>query len=226
MCCAFGERRYRVRGLEKNGSYETLKVNVLASRPSIDGAGEAVHVDTFDLYHARQRSAFIHQATVELGVGEEVIKADVGKLLLALEAEQEKLLTAAQAPAASPRAHMSEEERRAALDLLQGPELIERIANDFSRCGIVGETTNALVGYLAAVSRKLDRPLALLIQSSRAAGKSSLMDAVLRFVPEEDRVEYSAMTGQSLFYMGEMNLKHKTPRDRRGSRARRARATP
>jgi hypothetical protein len=35
------------------------------------------------------------------------------------------------------------------------------------------------------------------------------LDAVLRFVPEEDRIVYSAMTGQSLFYMGETNLKHK-----------------
>ena len=35
------------------------------------------------------------------------------------------------------------------------------------------------------------------------------MDAVLAFVPVEDKVKYSAMTGQSLFYMGETNLKHK-----------------
>ena len=35
------------------------------------------------------------------------------------------------------------------------------------------------------------------------------MEAVLAFVPEEERVKYSAMTGQSLFYMGETNLKHK-----------------
>ena len=35
------------------------------------------------------------------------------------------------------------------------------------------------------------------------------MDAVLAFVPEEERVQYSAMTGQSLYYMGEMDLKHK-----------------
>src|SRR6185312_2155510 len=38
---------------------------------------------------------------------------------------------------------------------------------------------------------------------------SSLMEAVLAFVPEEQRVQYSAMTGQSLFYMGETDLKHK-----------------
>ncbi|MCU7850408.1 MAG: DNA primase, partial [Candidatus Thiodiazotropha sp. (ex Lucinoma kastoroae)] len=30
-------------------------------------------------------------------------------------------------------------------------------------------------------------------------------------MPEEERVQYSAMTGQSLFYMGETNLKHKIP---------------
>ncbi len=205
----FGDRRYRVRGLEKNLSYEVLKVNVLASRPAIDSAGESVHVDTFDLYQARHRAAFVKQASVELGVAEDIIKADLGKLLLALEAEQEKLITAAQVPQASTVVKLDETERDAALALLKRSDLIERIAADFSRCGIVGETTNALVGYLAAVSRKLDRPLALLIQSTSAAGKSSLLDAVLRFVPEEERIAYSAMTGQSLFYMGEMDLKHK-----------------
>jgi hypothetical protein len=35
------------------------------------------------------------------------------------------------------------------------------------------------------------------------------MDAVLSFFPEEERVKYSAMTGQSLYYLGETNLKHK-----------------
>jgi DNA primase len=205
----FGDRRYRVRGLEKNLSYEVLKVNVLASRPAIDSAGESVHVDTFDLYQARHRAAFVKQAAAELGVAEDIIKADLGKLLLALEAEQEKLITAAQAPQTSTLVKLDDAEREAALALLKRCDLIERIAADFSRCGIVGETTNALVGYLAAVSRKLDRPLALLIQSTSAAGKSSLLDAVLRFVPEEERIAYSAMTGQSLFYMGEMDLKHK-----------------
>ena len=74
---------------------------------------------------------------------------------------------------------------------------------------MVGEETNKLVGYLAAVSRKLEQPLAVMVQSSSAAGKSALMNAVLAFVPDEERVAYSAMTGQSLFYMGETDLQHK-----------------
>ncbi|MCP4308391.1 MAG: DNA primase, partial [bacterium] len=35
------------------------------------------------------------------------------------------------------------------------------------------------------------------------------MDTVLSFIPQEARVEFSAMTGQSLFYMGETDLSHK-----------------
>ena len=197
-----GERRYRVRGLEKNLSLQTLKINLLVSQ------GELVHVDALDLYAARARSGFITQAANELRVKEDLIKADLGRVLLQCEALQEQALRAALEvkPAA---VVVGETERQAALALLKSPDLLTRIASDFSRCGIVGERSNALVGYLAAISRKLDRPLALLIQSTSAAGKSSLLDAVLRFVPEEDRIVYSAMTGQSLFYMGETNLKHK-----------------
>lgn len=201
---AFGERRYRIRGLEKNLSLETLKVNLLVTHTASGG----VHVDTFDLYSARQRGSFASQAATELHLQEDVIRADLGRLLLQCEALQEEALRAALAPTPS-AVTVNEAERAAALELLCSPDLIERIASDFSRAGIVGERTNALVGYLAAISRKLDRPLALLIQSTSAAGKSSLMDAVLKFVPEEERIVYSAMTGQSLFYMGEMDLKHK-----------------
>jgi len=200
----FGERRYRVRGLEKNLGLQSLKVNLLVSHTS----QELVHVDTLDLYSARARSSYIAQAAGELRVKEELIKADLARLLLQCESLQEQALRSALEvkPAA---VTVSETEREAALELLKSPDLLTRIADDFAACGIVGERTNALVGYLAAISRKLDRPLALLIQSTSAAGKSSLLDAVLKFVPEEDRIVYSAMTGQSLFYMGEMNLKHK-----------------
>ena len=42
---------------------------------------------------------------------------------------------------------------------------MDRILDDFERCGVVGEETNKLVGYLAAVSRQLEAPLAVIVQS-------------------------------------------------------------
>ena len=199
---SFGERRYRIRGLAKNLAPETLKVNVLASQ------GEAYHVDAFDLYAARARGAFITNAARELAVREDVIKHDLGRVLLKLEELQaEHIAAAVKVEPTAPV--MSEAERAQALAWLQSPDLMARILIDFDAVGLVGEASNKLMGYLAAVSRKLDAPLAIVVQSSSAAGKSSLMDAVLAFMPEEERIKYSAMTGQSLFYMGETNLKHK-----------------
>jgi hypothetical protein len=101
------------------------------------------------------------------------------------------------------------EQRDEALELLRAPDLCALIAGDFKSAGLVGETTNALVGYLACISRKLEAPLGIVIQSSSAAGKSSLMEAILAMTPKEEQVKYSAMTGQSLFYMEESGLSHK-----------------
>jgi len=109
----------------------------------------------------------------------------------------------------SPATAMSPADREAALALLRDPQLLDRITHDFAQAGVVGERTNLLVGYLAAVSRKLPAPLAVIIQSASAAGKTSLMDAVLAFVPPEERVHYAAMTGQALYYLGETDLRHK-----------------
>jgi hypothetical protein len=202
-------RRYRVRGLARNMSYDALRVNLLVTLdPEPPGIGPAFHADTLDLYSARQRSAFVKQAAVELGLRDETVKRDLGKVLLKLEELQEIQIRKALEPKRKAVA-LSDADRDAALDLLRDPRLVDRILADFERCGMVGEETNKLVAYLAAVSRKLDDPLAVIIQSSSAAGKTSLMEAVLAFVPEEDRLRFSAMTGQSLFYMGETDLQHR-----------------
>jgi len=95
------------------------------------------------------------------------------------------------------------------MELLKDEHLLDRVLSDFDACGIVGEHAGKLAGYLAATSRLLDKPLGLVIQSSSAAGKSALADAVLRFMPAEERFSCSAMTSQSLYYLGKENLKHK-----------------
>jgi DNA primase catalytic core len=202
---SLGDRTYTVRGIEKNLSYEQLKVWLRASR------GDFVHVDTVELYQAKQRAGWIKQTAVELGASEEAIKSDLGALLRAVEQRQDELIRQRLSPkdAVKEKPAFTPEQEDAALTLLRDPKLAERIVADVSAIGVVGEDANALVGYLACVSRKLDKPLAVLIQSTSAAGKSTLMDALLSLMPEPERVHYSAMTGQSLFYLGEGDLRHK-----------------
>jgi len=195
-----GDRVYRVRGLDKNTGVDQLKIQLLVRKDDV------FHMDKLDLYSSKQRQVFINQSCVELGVKDDVIKKDLGKVLLALEGQQAQQQNDSDE---NNTVEIDNEERQAALELLHDENLLDRVLNDFARAGVVGEETNKLAGYLSCVSRKLDRPLAVIIQSSSAAGKSSLMDSILALMPEEERVQYSAMTGQSLFYMGETNLKNK-----------------
>lgn len=197
-----GDRRYRVRGLERNLVYGQMKVNLFVTR------GEALFADALDLVLAKARREFAREASGELGVEEGVVKHDLGRVLFALEGLQDERIRATLVPK-SQEVALSDEEREAALELLRDPRVLGRILSDFARCGLVGEETNKLVGILAAISRKLAKPLGVLIQSSSAAGKTSVMEAILAFVPDEERVKYSAMTGQSLFYMSETDLRHK-----------------
>jgi DNA primase catalytic core len=210
LVVVYGERRYRVRGIPKQLS-EALKVNLLVSAAAGtgDANGEALHVDTLDLYQAKQRQAFAKLAAIELRVDESILQHDLGRLLLKLEQLIDERAQAAEQAKIAPPPSMTLQQTAAALAFLKDPHLIERIVADFERVGLVGEPSNALVAYLACLSRKLSAPLAVLIQSTSAAGKSTLMDAVLALMPEEERVQYSAMTGQSLFYLGEQEIKHR-----------------
>ena len=169
----YGDRRYRIRGLSKNLSFEQMKVNVLVARmedPSVSKEAASYHVDTLDLYSARQRSVYLKQASEELSVKEEILKKDLGQVLLKLEELQEEQIEKTLEPAKR-EVVMSAAEKEAALELLKDPRLLERILSDFEKCGVIGEETNKLVGYLAATSRKLEEPLAVVIQSSSAAGE-------------------------------------------------------
>lgn len=201
---ALGDRVWSARGLAKNTGFESLKVTLRVA------CAERWHLDQIDLCVARQRAAFVEAAATETALTPDLLKRDLGHVFQKLEALQAARLLAEAAPRPAAEPALSAPERAAALALLRDPRLLDRILADFAACGVVGEETNKLVGYLAAVSRKLDQPLAIIVQSTSAAGKSALMEAVLAFVPPEERVKYSALTGQALYYLGgETSLKHK-----------------
>jgi DNA primase len=194
-------REYRVGGLEKTLGTDALKITLRLR------AGDRFHLDQVDLCRDSERRRFVERAAEETGLTADLLKRDMGRLLLAVEQAQAELTRPQET--AAPVVILSPEEREEALQWLRQPNLVERLRQAFHQAGIIGEETGTLVAYLACVSRKLERPLAVIIQSASAAGKTTLMDAVLHFFPEEERVKYSAMTGQSLYYLGETSLKHK-----------------
>ena len=196
------ERAWRVRGLEHNTSFDQLKVNVRVEHR------ERFHLDTFDLYNARARASFIAAAEQVTGADKAALEADLCALVNHLEQHQEQQIFA-RLKVEDTTPAMSPEEEAEALKILKSPKLLEVVLQDLHRCGLVGEETNLAVAWLVSLSRKLDKPLGVCVMSRSAAGKSSLLEAVAQFVPDEDRHQYTALTPQALFHMPENELTHK-----------------
>ena len=194
----YGERYYEIKGIQR--SETQLKVTIKASRDLHPNA--PFELTTLDLYSSRSRAWFAKACVEIFGASEELVKEDMGRLLSLVESWKPK---ERKASAKEP----TQEEKEQALRFLKNPEMFKEILSDLDTMGITGEETNKLALYLASVSRKLDEPLSVLIQSRSAAGKSTLQDAILSLAPEEDYVKYTRITDQALFYKSEDSLVHK-----------------
>ena len=195
---SFEERRYTVKGLAAYG-LDRLKVTVRLN------LGESFHLDTLDLYSARAREHYSEAAAKLLGADAAKVMRD---LLLLCDSLEKARLRAKPKEKDDPSA-MTAHEREEALSLLKEPNLLDRVLADMERLGCVGEREALALGYLATVSRLLDKPLGLMILARSGAGKSTVQDAVCDFVPEESLVKYTRITGQALFYKEEDALVNK-----------------
>ena len=198
-----GTHEYRVRGLTAQ-SLDRLRVNLKVYDVNDK---DRFYIDSLDLYQSRSRETFIRQLQMTLeNCTLNQITEEVNVLITTLE--ELRLILCAQ-ESGSKKYEMSEEERQEALAYLRAPNLLDRIAADFQACGMVGNRNNCLLAYLGALSRLTDKPFGTLIVSRSGAGKSYLQDMITSFNPEEDVLQMTRLTGQSLFYQGKEGLKHR-----------------
>lgn len=104
---------------------------------------------------------------------------------------------------------ISDAEYAEAMEFLRDTRIAERIAEDITALGYVGEEFSKVTAYLVASSRKQDHPLSAVIKSPSAYGKSEEVKTVAAMMPPEDVREFTRLTPQALTYMPRDGLKHK-----------------
>jgi DNA primase catalytic core len=195
----FGGRQYEIKGIHRG---DTQLIVAIRASTDLSKPGIPFELSAIDLYSSRSRAWFAKLCVDLFEADESLLKEDMAKLLDLVENHQPQKKQ--KQPAQPTKA-----EKAAAMKFLKSKDMFKQILADFETMGVTGEQTNKLVGYLAAVSRKLDEPLSVLIQSRSAAGKSTLQDAVLSLVPDEDYLKYTRVTDQALFYKEKDSLVHK-----------------
>ena len=191
--------RYRLLGV-RSAFVSSLRVNVRA-----ESAGSS-YLDNVDLYSARSRALFSSAAAAALSLEAPRVEKDLFFIVDYLEAERDRELLQA---STTERPELSDEERKAGMELLESPDLFDRIASDLSALGYVGEELNKQLLYIAASSRKMADPISVVILSQSASGKSLLVESVRRLMPPEDVVAVSSLSDQALNYIRDGGLLHK-----------------
>ena len=195
-----GDRLYIARGLDKNKTNVSLKLFLKMSYEN------RFHIDnSIDLFSARLSLGFCKSAGLVLDLDAKVIKHDLDKITQVLDQElikqvqdkdDQKKLKFQKDIAISLKAR----------EFLKDPLMIVRFAKHTCACGLVGEPLNAFFCFLATLSRHLADQLHLIIQSESSAGKSTMLNLISSFVPEDELIYLTQITPKSFYYMNEEEL--------------------
>jgi hypothetical protein len=194
-----GQRTYTIIGLEKQG--RNLKCTIRAEK-----AGR-FHADSINLYSSKDRRQLAQDLVLAFNEIPETIQGDVNRIMKACEREQTNpshLDGSFHSPSSLTSTEMQEAE-----NFGKSEDLLKEILKDFELCGLVGEETNKLVCYLAMTTRKMPKPLNVMIISSSGAGKSALQDATLAFCPTSELIKLTSLSAKALFYLEENALVNK-----------------
>jgi predicted transcriptional regulator len=163
---------------------------------------------SLDLYNDNQVERLIRKIAERLEVGITPVARAIAAITQQLEKYRQQQITARQTRTET-RKVLSEAETKAAVAFLEQPDLLQRTGELIGRSGIIGETTNRLILWLIFTSRLTSRPLHAVSFGSSGTGKSHLQEKVGELIPEEDRIEITALTENAFYYFEKAELGHK-----------------
>ncbi|WP_372370411.1 CHC2 zinc finger domain-containing protein [Candidatus Uabimicrobium sp. HlEnr_7] len=166
------------------------------------------HTDKLDLFRSQARASFANSAARRFDVASAQVENELEQILLYLR----KLPGEALGKSASMEEYVTTytaKERKQAQQWLASKGFFETIPYDYDLIGYIGEKEAKQIAYLSASSRKLSNPIPLIIRATSAGGKSALMDATAKLMPDEDALYLSEISKQALYYMTTDKIQHK-----------------
>ena len=190
----------------------TLKIEVLNRKyPDFmnneELAGIALRANV-DLYHDVQTEKLIRRTAERLEIGTNQLYKGLAQLTEQLETYRLKLIEKEQDKKPKPKI-LTKEEQEEAIAFLKTKNLNLATNDLLGKSGIVGEELNRLIMWYVYTSRKLSRPLHIISFGSSGTGKSHLQEKVGELIPNEDKIEITALTQNAFYYFDKDELGHK-----------------
>lgn len=191
----------------------TIKIEVLNRKfqhylNNPDIAALAIR-QNLDLYSITQVEKLARLIADRLEVGVTAVSKDLSDITAALESYRLQQIESKQQEQNKIIRPLTEAEKEAAITFLKKKNLLQATNELIGRSGIVGEELNRLIMWLIYTSRKTAKPLHIISMGSSGTGKSHLQEKVGELIPEEDKIEITALTENAFYYFDKAALGHK-----------------
>ncbi len=162
-----------------------------------------------DLYSITQVEKLARLIADRLEVGVTAVSKDLSDITAELESYRLQQIESKQQEQNKIIKPLTEAEKEAAIQFLQQKNLLQATNELIGKSGIVGEELNRLIMWLIYTSRKTAKPLHIISMGSSGTGKSHLQEKVGELIPEEDKIEITALTENAFYYFDKAELGHK-----------------
>ena len=162
-----------------------------------------------DLYSITQVEKLARLIADRLEVGVTAVSKDLSDITNELERYRLQQIESKQQEQNKIIRPLTEAERTAAIEFLKKKNLLQATNELIGRSGIVGEELNRLIMWLIYTSRKTSKPLHIISMGSSGTGKSHLQEKVGELIPDEDKIEITALTENAFYYFDKAELGHK-----------------
>jgi predicted transcriptional regulator len=191
----------------------TIKIEVLNRKfqhylNNPDIAALAIR-QNLDLYSITQVEKLARLIADRLEVGVTAVSKDLSDITNELESYRLQQIESKQQEQNKIIKPLTEQEKEAAIQFLQQKNLLQVTNELIGKSGIVGEELNRLIMWLIYTSRKTAKPLHIISMGSSGTGKSHLQEKVGDLIPDEDKIEITALTENAFYYFDKAELGHK-----------------
>ena len=186
---------------------DKMKVTLKLSRTDSRNPMHQVR-HSLDLYYEDQLDKLGRKAAEKLEVGSKELIAILNQLTEALEQYRYEE-TERQKPKKIEKRSVTGDRLDKVLNFLKSKDLLSKTNDLIGKSGMIGEETNRLLMYLVFTSRLRAQPLHIVSLGASGTGKTYLQEKIAELIPEDQKLEITAMSENALYYFQKTELKNK-----------------
>ncbi len=187
---------------------DKLKVTLRLQKKDTPSALHTLRQSNIDLYNDDDVTKLIRKLAERLELGTKEVQYALYNLIGELENYRLKQIEVNQ-PEAIKKRTLSVIRKEKAIAFLKSKNLLKKTNELIGKTGLVGEVDNRLLMYLVFTSRLREQPLHIISLGASGTGKTYLQEKISELIPEDQKLEMTALSENALYYFDRTELKNK-----------------